>query len=77
MKKFYAYFNFYWGILSCKLRFKNRDKTFVGSPQDGIDSTLTYTYQGDKVLTQTAKTLFLMTNWGLQRRGKNSVGTRF
>ncbi len=30
---------------------KNRDKkTFVGSPQDGIDSTLTYTYQGDKSL---------------------------
>ena len=55
------------------MRFKNRDKTFVGSPQDGIDSTLTYTYQGDKVLTQTAKTLFLMTNWGLQRRGKTAL----
>ena len=52
---------------------QNRDKTFVGSPQDGIDSTLTYTYQGDKVLTQTAKTLFLMTNWGLQRRGKTAL----
>ena len=44
MKKFLRVFL---GVFfSCKLRFKNRDKTFVGSPQDGIDSTLTYTYQG-------------------------------
>ena len=77
MKSFTRIFNFYWGILSCKLRFKNRDKTFVGSPQDGIDSTLTYTYQGDKVLTQTAKNIVSYDKLGITKKRQNSVGTRF
>ena len=49
------------------MRFKNRDKTFVGSPQDGIDSTLTYTYQGDKVLTQTAKNIVSYDKLGITK----------
>ena len=55
MKKFLRVFLIFIGVFflaSCGSKIET--KTFVGSPQDGIDSTLTYTYQGDKVLTQTA-----------------------
>ncbi|MCU9778251.1 DUF1307 domain-containing protein [Enterococcus faecalis] len=43
-------------LVSCGSKIET--KTFVGSSQDGIDSTLTYTYQGDKVLILTAKNIF-------------------
>lgn len=52
MKKFLRVFLIFIGVFflaSCGSKIET--KTFVGSPQDGIDSTLTYTYQGDKVLT--------------------------
>lgn len=70
MKKFLRVFLIFIGVFflaSCGSKIET--KTFVGSPQDGIDSTLTYTYQGDKVLTQTAKNIVSYeTNWGLQKK---------
>lgn len=79
MKKFLRVFLIFIGVFflaSCGSKIET--KTFVGSPQDGIDSTLTYTYQGDKVLTQTAKNIVSYDKIGdYKRRGKNSVGTRF
>ena len=68
MKKFLHVFLIFIGVFflaSCGSKIKT--KTFVGSPQDGIDSTLTYTYQGDKVLTQTAKNIVSYDKLGITK----------
>lgn len=68
MKKFLRVFLIFIGVLflaSCGSKIET--KTFVGSPQDGIDSTLTYTYQGDKVLTQTAKNIVSYDKLGITK----------
>ena len=68
MKKFLRVFLIFIGVFflaSCGSKIET--KTFVGSPQDGIDSTLTYTYQGDKVLTQTAKNIVSYDKLGITK----------
>lgn len=68
MKKFLRVFLIFIGVFflaSCGSKIET--KTFVGSPQDGIDSTLTYTYQGDKVLTQTAKNIVSYEKLGITK----------
>ena len=67
MKKFLRVFLILLGYFFLQVAVQNRDKTFVGSPQDGIDSTLTYTYQGDKVLTQTAKNIVSYDKLGITK----------
>lgn len=69
MKKFLRVFLIFIGVFflaSCGSKIET--KTFVGSPQDGIDSTLTYTYQGDKVLTQTAKNIVSYDKLGITKK---------
>lgn len=68
MKKFLRVFLIFIGVFfltSCGSKIET--KTFVSSPQDGIDSTLTYTYQGDKFLTQTAKNIVSYDKLGITK----------
>ncbi|EPH72686.1 hypothetical protein D929_01906 [Enterococcus faecalis 02-MB-P-10] len=68
MKKMLRVYLIFIGVLflaSCGA--KTETMTFVGSPQAGIDSTITYTYKGDKVLTQTARNVISYDSLGMSR----------